>query len=96
VSYGISSDSCRDALQKIRKTGKKVSMLILNTLIPFPLKIMEIINNYKHVVVVEENLPGLLVRFLYGYNVPEKIRKVNAIAKMVTPSEIVKEVELCK
>jgi 2-oxoglutarate/2-oxoacid ferredoxin oxidoreductase subunit alpha len=96
VSYGISSDSCRDALQQIRKTGKKVSMLILNTLIPFPPRIVEIINRYKHVVVVEENLSGLLVRFLYGYNVPEKIKKVNAIAKMVTPSEIVKEVELCK
>ncbi|MFU8842807.1 MAG: hypothetical protein ACNA7V_03250 [Bacteroidales bacterium] len=96
VSYGISSDSCRDALQQLRRKGKKVSMLILNTLIPIPPEILEIMNRYKHVVVVEENLTGLLVRFLYGCNVPEGIRKVNAIAKMVTPSEIVKEVELCK
>jgi len=96
VSYGVSSDSCRDALQQLRRKGKKVSMLILNTLIPIPPEILEIMNRYKHVVVVEENLSGLLVRFLYGYNVPEGIRKVNAIAKMVAPSEIVKEVELCK
>jgi 2-oxoglutarate/2-oxoacid ferredoxin oxidoreductase subunit alpha len=96
VTYGISSDSCRDALKQLRKTGKKVSMLILNTLIPIPPEALKIINRHKHVVVVEENLSGLLVRYLYGYNVPEKIRKVNAIAKMVTPSEIVKEVELCR
>jgi 2-oxoglutarate/2-oxoacid ferredoxin oxidoreductase subunit alpha len=96
VSYGISSDSCRDALQQLRRKGTKVSLLILNTLIPIPPEILEIMNRYKHVIVVEENISGLLVRFLYGYNVPEKIRKVNAIAKMITPTEIVKEVELCK
>ena len=96
VSYGISSDPARDALIKLRSQGKKVSLLIMKTMLPVPSEVISIIDSFKQKLFVEENLPGLLVRLLYGYHVDAGVRQVNSIGKMITPTDIIKEVELWK
>ena len=96
VTYGISSDPSRDALIKLRNKGKKVSLLVMKTMLPVPPEIISIIDSFKYKIFVEENLPGLLVRLLYGYHVGAGVRQVNSIGKMITPTDIMKEVELWK
>ena len=54
-----------------------------------------IINNYKRVLIVEENLSGLLAKIIYGINPPANVFKVNKIGSMITPNEIIKEAERC-
>ncbi len=96
VTYGITSEACREAVSRSRKTGKEVSLLVLNTMIPLPKFITETMNNYRNVIVVEENMSGNLVRYIYGVNTPANIHKINAFGRMITPSEIIKEIASCK
>jgi 2-oxoglutarate ferredoxin oxidoreductase subunit alpha len=96
VTYGITSDPARDALIKLRNQGKKVSLLVIKTMLPVPQEVISIIDSFRYKLFAEENLPGLLVRLLYGYHVDAGVRQVNSIGKMITPSDIIKEVELWK
>jgi 2-oxoglutarate ferredoxin oxidoreductase subunit alpha len=96
VTYGISADPSRDALHRLRKAGRKASLLVMKTMLPVPPAVLGILEKYPHRVFVEENLDGLLVNLIYGYRRDKGIRQVNTIGKMITPTEIMKEVELCK
>ncbi|MCB9297304.1 MAG: hypothetical protein H6559_29885 [Lewinellaceae bacterium] len=91
VSYGISADAARDALAGLRRQGKKVSLLIIKTLLPVPPAILSILERYEKQVFVEENLPGLLRELIYGQARRAHIRSVNKIGSMIAPSEIIKE-----
>lgn len=93
LSYGISSEACKDASFAIRKTGKKISTLIIKTLLPVPPEIMEIINRYSEVIFVEENLNGIYCDMIFGLNIPENIKKVNKIGSMISPDEIIKSLK---
>ncbi len=95
VSYDISAESTREAILQLNQKGIKVSSLFPKTIIPFSKELIEIINSYKKVLIVEENLSGLLTKIIYGINQPENVFKVNKIGSMITPSEIIKEVERC-
>lgn len=88
VSYGISSEASRDAVEELRNDGEKISLLIVNTLLPVPPAITEIINRYKSVTFVEENLSGIYCDIIFGQNVPSHIKKVNKIGNLISPSEI--------
>ncbi|MCP4120521.1 MAG: hypothetical protein GY751_02070 [Bacteroidetes bacterium] len=88
ISYGISANAARDALPMIRSKGKKVSLLIVKTLLPFPSSIFEILGKYKNLTFVEENLPGLLREMLFGLVPNENIRTVTKFGGMIHPSEI--------
>ncbi|NOX38920.1 MAG: hypothetical protein GXO78_15435 [Calditrichaeota bacterium] len=93
VSYGISSEAAREAVQKLRTSGKAISLLIIKTLLPVPTAVFDILQKYPRVVIVEENLTGLLRELFFGQVSRPEIRGVNRIGALITPSEIVQEVE---
>jgi 2-oxoglutarate ferredoxin oxidoreductase subunit alpha len=92
VSYDISAQASREALQQLRRQGKKVSMLVAKTLLPVPKEYIEIVSRYPRVVVVEENLKGQLRHILFGAAGRKGVTGVNGIAKMISPTEIIEEV----
>jgi len=92
VSWDISSLASREAVVELRNQGKKVSLLIAKTLLPIPKVYIDIIQRYKKVVVVEENLKGQFRQLLFGAAGREGVTGINGIAKMINPSEIVEEV----
>jgi 2-oxoglutarate ferredoxin oxidoreductase subunit alpha len=96
ATYGITSDAARDAVTMLRKKGLEVSLLILKTVLPVPPVILDILHKYEKVIIAEENAPGLLRQLLYGQKSDSRIRSVNKIAYMITPSEIIQEVEACQ
>ena len=89
VTYGISSEASRDATIELRSNDEKVSLLVVNTLLPVPPVINEIINKYKSVIFVEENLNGIYCDIIFGQNIPAHIKKVNKIGNLISPSEII-------
>lgn len=92
VSYGITSYSAREAVAKLRSQGRSVSLLITKTLLPVPSEVKEIIMNYDKVIVAEENLTGLYREILFGQAAPNGVSGVNAIGRMVSPDDIIQEV----
>lgn len=92
VSYGITSYAAREALNTLRERGQKVSLLVVKTLLPFMEEIEEILSSYTKIVVAEENYMGQYKRILYGEIGESRVSSVNAIGRMIKPSEIVEEV----
>ncbi len=93
ISYGISSAAAIDAVDRMRKQGRKISLLIPKTLIPTPVEYKKIIKKYSKTVIAEENINNQLGQLLFGVERPENIRFVEGLGKMITPEEILKEVE---
>lgn len=91
VSYGISAAASKDAVTDIRKSGKMVSVLITKTLMPVPAVYYDIIDSYKKVIIVEENINSQFAKILFGEKLPCKIRSLGAIGRMINSDEIVKE-----
>lgn len=92
VSYGITSAASREAVETLRADGKKVSLLIMKTLLPVPMEYYNIIDQYKNVVIAEENMNGDYRKVLFGARGKENVTGVNSIAKMINPNEIIMEV----
>jgi len=92
ISYDITAQAAREAIVKLRESGQKVSLLVTKTLLPIPKEYIEIANRYNRVVVAEENLTGQLRQMLFGFAGRKGVTGVNAIAKMISPNEIVEEV----
>lgn len=92
VSYGITAGASLEALSVLRNENRKLSLLIIKTLLPLAPAVKDIISSYKKVVIAEENLTGLLKELLYGQCVPPGVKGVNKIGKMITPDEIIKEI----
>lgn len=90
VTYGISSESSRDAIIELRESGVKISLLIINTLLPVSPEIVKIINSYKEIIIVEENYKGIYADIIYGQNTPDNVKKVNKIGNLISPEEIIK------
>ena len=94
VTYGISTEAARDTVLKLRSSDKKVSLLIVKTLLPVPKKIIEIINSYKKVTFVEENISGQYEKIIYGVASKVNVKSVNKIGSLISPSELEKELAL--
>lgn len=92
VSYGITSYAAREAVAELRSQGRSVSLLIIKTLLPVPSEVKEIITRHDRVIVAEENLGGLYREILFGEMEPTGVTGVNAIGRMVSPSDIIQEV----
>ncbi|HEY9115270.1 MAG TPA: hypothetical protein VIN10_11280 [Bacteroidales bacterium] len=92
VSYGISARAATEAALHIREKGGKVSVLTVKTLLPVSEKIYEIIDSFKKVFVIEENLTGQYRQILFGTRSPKHIKGINKIGKMISPKEIMEEV----
>jgi len=93
VSYGITAGAAREAVAALRARGRPVSLLVPRTLLPIPPVYYEILDRYPDVVVAEENLQGQLARLLFGHRLPERVRLVTGIGRMIPPDRIVQEVE---
>ncbi len=94
VSYGISAAASRDAVNDIRESGKKVSLLIMKTILPVPQTYYDIMDRYKKVVFVEENINGQMARVMFGERLSDKIRRAGAIGRMISARQIREEAEL--
>jgi 2-oxoglutarate ferredoxin oxidoreductase subunit alpha len=92
VSYGITSGSAREAIETLRKSGEKASLLIIKTLLPVPRIIIEIMSRYERVFIAEENLDGLLCEIIYGVAGRPSVTSIGKIGTMITPREIVERV----
>lgn len=95
VTYGISSEAARDAVRLIRKDKQKISLLLIKGLLPVSQTILDVLKRYENIIVVEENISGLLKEILYGQIKYDNIRSVNKFGHLISPSEIIKEVNQC-
>ena len=77
---------------RLKAEGRPVSLLVPGTLLPVPDKYLDIMAGYKHVVIAEENYHGLYSKLLFGAKAPENIYNVNTIGRMISPDEIIEEV----
>lgn len=93
ISYGITAESATEAIALSRKRGRPVSLLIPKTLLPVPAIYSSILKKYKKVVVAEENINAQFCNLLFGENIPAHVVPVGAIGKMITPEQILKEIE---
>jgi 2-oxoglutarate ferredoxin oxidoreductase subunit alpha len=91
VSWGVTADASRDAVQSIRDKGNKVSLLIVKTLLPVSSGIYKIIDSYKKVLFAEENMTGLYKEMIFGKRNNSKIKTATKFGSMLTPSEIEKK-----
>jgi 2-oxoglutarate/2-oxoacid ferredoxin oxidoreductase subunit alpha len=91
VSYGITAAAARDAVRTIRAEGKKVSLLIVKTILPVPPVYLDILGSYQKVIIAEENINNQFASVLYGSRLPGFVRTVTAIGKMISPDEIIKQ-----
>lgn len=96
VSYGITNYAVKDAVEELITKGKKVSHLTLKTLLPVSEKIYSILDNYKKILFVEENYTGQMAGILYGKRLPQNVKTLNKIGNLISPVEIVNEVEKWK
>jgi len=95
ITYGITAGAARDALELLRAQGSPVSLLILESLLPLPKGIDEILTRYANICIAEENENGLLAEILYGKHGLARVRCVNKIGNLVSPDEIITEVGPC-
>ncbi len=93
VSYGITANASREAAVRLREEGQPVSVLVPKTLLPIPDIYMDIMSEYKNIVIAEENHTGLYRKLLFGAKVPANIHSVNTIGRMIGPDEIIEEVK---
>jgi len=92
VSYGITANATREAAVRLKAEGKAVSLLIPKTMLPVPDVYMNIMSGYNKIIIAEENYHGLYSNLLFGARTPENIHKVNTIGRMISPDEIIEEV----
>lgn len=92
LSFGITSQAAREAVEDLRRQGKKVSLLIAKTLLPVPPAYYDICSRYKQLFIAEENLTGQYRQLLFGSMPPAHIHGINEFGKMISPATIIKAV----
>jgi 2-oxoglutarate ferredoxin oxidoreductase subunit alpha len=93
IAYGITANAVREAAKMLKEGGKPVSVFIPKTLLPIPDLYLNIMSGYNHVVIAEENHPGLYRKLLFGVKTPANVHSVNTIGRMIGPDEIIEEVK---
>lgn len=88
VSFGITSQAAREAVNELREEGRSVSLLIAKTLLPVPDVYYDIVSRYNRVFVAEENLTGQYRQLLFGTVPPKHISGINEFGKMISPATI--------
>ena len=95
ISYGSPIRSAIEAVLKIRKEGKKVGYIKIDTPWPFPEKqILELTEGAKHVIVVEMNLGQMfweVERLLKGKTSVHFMGKIGGL--LPTPEEIISQIK---
>ncbi len=89
LTWGITADASRDAVNELRNDNKKIDLLVLKSLLPVNPQLFDIFDKYDEVIIAEENLTGQLKEILFGVRNQTNIKQVNKVGHMITPSEIV-------
>ncbi|MGC8653444.1 MAG: transketolase C-terminal domain-containing protein [Candidatus Kryptoniota bacterium] len=89
LSYGITARTAKEAVRRIRASGRKVSLINLKTLYPVPEnQLLELTKEMHRVVIAEENIMGLYKQEIERLFPGKEIIRVNAVGRMITPGEI--------
>ncbi len=89
LSYGISARASREAVLNLRRKGKKVSFMNVQTLFPIPAEsIMDASLGVKKIVVVEENITGLYKSQIDNLCSGKEVVSVNGVGRMISPDRI--------
>lgn len=93
ISFGITARTSKEAVQLIRKTGRKISLLVIYSIFPIPENaILKSSQNAKHILVAEENLSGQYRNLIQHLFKEKEIRGINKIGSMITPKEIIENI----
>ena len=94
IAYGVTARAARHAVALARTRGRKVGLLKLKTIWPFPEEVVEHTSERLHRVVVPEMNRGQLaleVERVAGWN---KVRRVNRVdGEIVHPAQILAAIE---
>lgn len=93
ITYGITTQAAVDAVAAWRRDKKKVSLLVMKSLLPVAPKYFDICRQHENIVIAEENLDGELKKIMFGQGDNENITGVNKIGQMIEPGEIIKALE---
>jgi 2-oxoglutarate ferredoxin oxidoreductase subunit alpha len=90
ISYGSSARSALHVVSSLRKRGQRMGLLELQTLWPFPERIVrERCDKTKYVVVVEMNMGQILQEVKKAVDDPEKVFLANRIdGELITPTDL--------
>ncbi len=93
ISYGSSARTALEVVHYSRKRGRRVGLLELQTLWPFPKQIVkEVCASAKQVIVVEMNMGQVLQEVKASVNNPNKIFLCNRVDGSLITAEDVKQV----
>jgi 2-oxoglutarate ferredoxin oxidoreductase subunit alpha len=92
ISYGSSARSARHVAEERRMRGERIGLLELQTLWPFPSKLIrEVCENARSVVVVEMNMGQIMTAVKQAVDHPERVFLANRIdGVFITPEDIMR------
>jgi 2-oxoglutarate ferredoxin oxidoreductase subunit alpha len=94
LSYGTTARAAREAVNRVRATGHRVSFMKLMTLFPIATEaIVRAAKGCRRVVVAEENLTGLYASMVQSLLGECELVRVNGIGNQISPAQIVEAVE---
>jgi 2-oxoglutarate ferredoxin oxidoreductase subunit alpha len=96
ISYGASARSARHVVKSQRRKGKRVGLLELQTLWPFPADMVrEKCRHARYVLVVEMNMGQICDRVRTAVEHPERVFLANRIdGELINPTDIRKIIRL--
>ena len=92
VTWGITADAARDAVNILKENGTDVDLLVVKSLLPVSPKIYEILDQYDQIIIAEENITGQYKEILFGVRPINNLTQVNKMGNMITPEEIVEAI----
>lgn len=94
VSYGITARAAREAVNRLRAAGHKVSFLKLMTLFPIATEVIaQAAQGCRRVAVAEENLTGLYASMVQTLVGECELVRVNGIGNQISPAKIIEAME---
>lgn len=94
LSYGITARAAREAVDRLRAAGARVSFLKLMTLYPVAAQaIARAVQGCRRVVVAEENLTGLYASAIQALLDARELIRVNGIGDAISPTRILQAME---
>jgi 2-oxoglutarate ferredoxin oxidoreductase subunit alpha len=92
ISYGSSARSARHVAEERRMRGERIGLLELQTLWPFPAKLVrEACKDARSVVVVEMNMGQVMTAVKQAVDHPERVFLANRIdGVFITPEDIMR------
>ncbi len=89
LTWGITADASREAINSLRKQGNKIDLMVLKSMLPVSNEIYDIIDKYDETIIAEENINGQLKEILFGVRPKDNIKQVNKMGNMISPSDII-------